>query len=114
MGQYGQFCPVAESAEIIGDAWAILIVRALLLGSSRFNVLQRGLHRISPTVLNTGLKELEERGVIIKRRLSGQRGHEYRLTAICGGGGARGLGNAMGARLDGGQRSRRLISDVRH
>jgi DNA-binding HxlR family transcriptional regulator len=81
MKQYGQFCPVAKSAEIIGDPWSILIVRELLLGSSRFNVLQRGLPRISPTVLNTRLKALEERGVLIKRRLKGQRGHDYRLTA---------------------------------
>ena len=81
MTQYGQFCPVAKSAEIIGDPWSILIVRELLLGSTRFNVLQRGLSRISPTVLNTRLKQLEEYGVIIKRRLTGQRGHEYRLTA---------------------------------
>jgi DNA-binding HxlR family transcriptional regulator len=81
MRQYGQFCPVAKTAEIIGDPWSILIVRELLLGSSRFNTLQRGLPRISPTVLSTRLKELGERGVIIKRRLSGQRGHEYRLTA---------------------------------
>jgi len=81
MKQYGQFCPIAKSAEIIGDPWSILIVRELLLGSSRFNVLQRGLPRISPTVLNTRLKELEERHVVIRRRLKGQRGHEYRLTA---------------------------------
>jgi DNA-binding HxlR family transcriptional regulator len=53
----------------------------MLLGSSRFNVLQRGLPRISPTVLNTRLKELEERGVIVRRRLNGQRGHAYHLTA---------------------------------
>jgi DNA-binding HxlR family transcriptional regulator len=81
MRQYGQFCPVAKSAEIIGDSWSILIVREMLLGSSRFNALQRGLPRISPTVLNTRLKELEERGVIVKRRLNGQRGHAYYLTA---------------------------------
>ena len=81
MKSYGQFCPVAKAAEIIGDPWSILIVRELLLGSSRFNLLQRGLPRISPTVLNTRLKELEERGVIVKRRLNGQRGHDYRLTA---------------------------------
>jgi DNA-binding HxlR family transcriptional regulator len=81
MRQYGQFCPIAKSAEIIGDPWSILIVRELLLGSSRFNVLHRGLPRISPTVLNTRLKELEERGVIVKRRLNGQRGHAYHLTA---------------------------------
>ena len=81
MKSYGQFCPIAKSAEIIGDPWSILIVRELLLGSSRFNLLQRGLPRISPTVLNTRLKELEARGIIVKRRLSGQRGHDYRLTA---------------------------------
>jgi hypothetical protein len=38
------------------------------------------LPRISPTVLNTRLKELEAHGVLVKRRLSGLRGHEYRLT----------------------------------
>lgn len=81
MQQYGQFCPIAKSAEIIGDPWSILIVRELLLGSSRFNVLHRGLPRISPTILNKRLKELEQRGVIIKRRLDGRRGYEYRLTA---------------------------------
>jgi DNA-binding HxlR family transcriptional regulator len=81
MRRYGQFCPIAKSAEIIGDPWSILIVRELLLGSTRFNALQRGLPRISPTVLNTRLKELEERGVLVKRRLDGQRGHAYHLTA---------------------------------
>jgi len=81
MRQYGQFCPIAKAAEIIGDPWSILIVREMLLGGSRFSTLQRGLPRISPTVLNTRLKELEERGVLVKRRLDGQRGHEYRLSA---------------------------------
>lgn len=81
MKKYGQFCPIAKSAEILGDPWSILIVRELLLGSNRFSMLQRGLPRISPTVLNTRLKELEANGVIVKRRLDGQRGHQYRLTA---------------------------------
>lgn len=80
MSRYGQFCPVAKSAEILGNPWSILIVRELLLGSNRFSTLQRGLPRISPTVLNKRLKELEETGVIVKRPLSGHRGHEYRLT----------------------------------
>lgn len=81
MKRYGQFCPVAKAAEILGNAWSILIIRELLLGSNRFSMLQKGLPRISPTVLNKRLGELEENGVIIKRRISGQRGHEYRLTA---------------------------------
>jgi DNA-binding HxlR family transcriptional regulator len=80
MTKYGQFCPVAKSAEIIGNPWSLLIVRELLLGSSRFSLLQKGLPRISPTVLNTRLKELGEHGVLVKRRVNGLRGHEYRLT----------------------------------
>jgi DNA-binding HxlR family transcriptional regulator len=80
MAKYGQFCPVAKSAEILGDTWSLLIVRELLLGSTRFSTLQKGMPRISPTVLNTRLKELEAHGVIVKRPITGQRGHEYRLT----------------------------------
>ncbi len=78
--KYGQFCPVAKSAEILGNTWSLLIVRELLLGNSRFSSLQKGMPRISPTVLNTRLKELEANGVIAKRPISGQRGYEYHLT----------------------------------
>jgi DNA-binding HxlR family transcriptional regulator len=80
MKRYGQFCPIAKAAEILGDPWAILIVRELLLGADKFSRLQRGLPRISPTVLTTRLKELETNGVITRRPISGKRGHDYRLT----------------------------------
>ncbi|MGV6805300.1 MAG: winged helix-turn-helix transcriptional regulator [Ruegeria sp.] len=80
MTRYGQFCPVAKSAEILGYPWALLIVRELLLGSTRFSTLQRGMPRISPTVLTARLKELETEGIIIKRPLQGRRGHAYQLT----------------------------------
>ncbi|MXU65729.1 winged helix-turn-helix transcriptional regulator [Oceanomicrobium pacificus] len=78
--KYGQFCPVAKSAEILGNGWTLLIVRELLMGSSRFSQLEKGMPRISPTVLTKRLKELEAHGVIIKRPISGQRGFEYFLT----------------------------------
>ena len=80
MPSYGQFCPVAKSAEILGDPWSILIVRELMLGSCRFSELQRGLPKISPTVLNTRLKDLAKSGVLLKRKLNGQRGHAYYLS----------------------------------
>ena len=82
MTSYGQFCPVAKATEIIGEKWALLILRELLLGTCRFNDFQRSMSRISPTVLNKRLKELEAKGIVLKRPLSGQRGHEYRLTAM--------------------------------
>ncbi|QMU58259.1 MAG: transcriptional regulator [Boseongicola sp.] len=80
MTKYGQFCPVAKSTEMLGNPWSLLIIREMLLGSTRFSTFQKGMPKISPTVLNTRLKELEANGLIVKRRLQGQRGHEYRLT----------------------------------
>jgi len=73
---------VAKATEIVGDKWTMLILRELLLGTYRFNDFQRSMSRISPTVLNSRLKMLEDKGVIIKKRQSGMKGHEYRLTPM--------------------------------
>jgi len=81
MSDYGQFCPVAKATEVIGERWTLLILRELMLGTCRFNDFQRALSRISPTLLTKRLKHLEERGIIIRKKISGQRGYEYRLTA---------------------------------
>ncbi len=80
MTSYGQFCPVAKATEIVGEKWTMLILRELLLGTYRFNDFQRSLSRISPTILTKRLKHLEERGIIVRKQLSGQKGYEYRLT----------------------------------
>jgi DNA-binding HxlR family transcriptional regulator len=81
MSDYGQFCPVAKATEVIGEKWTLLILRELLMGTCRFNDFQRALSRISPTLLTKRLKHLEERGILIRKKISGQRGYEYRLTA---------------------------------
>ncbi len=81
--EYGQFCPVAKATEIVGEKWTILIIRELLMGASRFNELQRGLSLISPTMLAKRLGALEERGLVFKKRIQGQRGHEYFPTESC-------------------------------
>ena len=83
MTEYGQFCPVAKATEIVGDKWTVLILRELLLGSTKFSELQRGLSRISPTLLSKRLKMLEQRGLLIKKSPPGQRSAEYQLTP-CG------------------------------
>ena len=43
MQKYNQYCPVAQALEILADRWTLLIVRELLLGSRRFNEIERGL-----------------------------------------------------------------------
>ncbi len=57
-------CPVARTAEIIGNKWTPLIVRDLARGCRRFSELERSLHGISPKTLSERLKRLEEAGVI--------------------------------------------------
>jgi len=83
MTEYGQFCPVAKATEIVGDKWTLLILRELILGSTRFSELQRGLSRISPTLLSKRLKMLEQKGLLRKKSPPGQRSSEYHLTP-CG------------------------------
>jgi DNA-binding HxlR family transcriptional regulator len=79
--RYGQFCPIAKAAEVLGERWTILIVRELLLGSNRFSDLQRALAQISPTLLTKRLHQLEECGLVIRKKSPGQQRHEYHLTA---------------------------------
>ncbi len=83
MSEYGQFCPVAKASDVIGERWTVLILRELLLGTTRFNDFQRALSRISPTLLSKRLKELEKKGLLVRKRSPGQERHEYQLTA-CG------------------------------
>jgi DNA-binding HxlR family transcriptional regulator len=78
---YGQFCPVAKAAEVLGERWTILIVRELLVGSTRFSDLQRAMSQISPSLLTKRLNQLQDCGLIIRKQLPEQRRTEYHLTA---------------------------------
>jgi DNA-binding HxlR family transcriptional regulator len=66
---YGDGCATAHAAELIGERWAPLVIRELLLGPKRFGDLQRGLPKASPNVLSQRLRELESVGVVRRRRL---------------------------------------------
>jgi DNA-binding HxlR family transcriptional regulator len=71
---YGQFCPVAVASEVFAERWTPVILRELVLGSRRFNEIQRGVPRISRALLVKRLRELQGHGVISSA------GGEYRLT----------------------------------
>ena len=71
---YGQFCPVAVASEIFAERWTPVILRELVLGSRRFNDIQRGVPRISRALLVKRLRELVAHGVVSNA------GGEYRLT----------------------------------
>ncbi|MEH6650900.1 MAG: helix-turn-helix domain-containing protein [Motiliproteus sp.] len=77
---YGQFCPVAKVAEVLGERWMMLILRELFLGSHRYSELQRGLSRISPSLLTKRLKQLEQAGIVVRKAEKHRKGHSYYLT----------------------------------
>jgi len=81
MPEYGRFCPVAMSSEVLADRWTPLIVRELILGNTRFNDIARGLPGISRTLLTQRLRHLERRGVLETWPSPTGRGSEYHLTA---------------------------------
>ncbi len=60
-------CPVARTAELIGNKWTPLILRDLALGEQRFSQLERSLAGISPKTLSERLKRLEEADVLTRR-----------------------------------------------
>jgi len=66
---YGQYCGVARALELVGERWALLIVRDLLIGPRRFTDLRHGLPRIPTNVLSERLKELEHAGIVRRRVL---------------------------------------------
>jgi DNA-binding HxlR family transcriptional regulator len=80
-GGYNQFCPVAMAAEIVCTRWTLLVLREMLAGSRRFNDLRRGVPRMSPALLSQRLKELEEAGIVARKRGNEAGLYEYELTA---------------------------------
>ncbi|HEY1654027.1 MAG TPA: winged helix-turn-helix transcriptional regulator [Candidatus Tumulicola sp.] len=66
---YGQYCGFARALELVGERWALMIVRDLLVSPKRFSELQRGLPGIPSNVLAARLKEMEAAG-IVERRLA--------------------------------------------
>jgi DNA-binding HxlR family transcriptional regulator len=78
---YGDLCGVARALDTVGERWALLVVRELLLGPKRFTDLRAGLPNVSPDILSLRLRELEVSGVVRRRRLPPPAGSRvYELT----------------------------------
>ncbi|MEA2569368.1 MAG: hypothetical protein QOI24_1369 [Acidobacteriota bacterium] len=66
---YEDGCATAHALDLIGERWALLVVRELILGPKRFTDLRGGLPAISPNVLTQRLLELEQAGIVQRRKL---------------------------------------------
>jgi DNA-binding HxlR family transcriptional regulator len=81
MLNYGQFCPVAQAAQVFADRWTPLILRELCFGPCTFGDLLFAMPFISRTMLAQRLRELATADVIVIEPKTRGRGHLYRLTA---------------------------------
>ncbi|MFL5925147.1 MAG: winged helix-turn-helix transcriptional regulator [Gaiellaceae bacterium] len=67
--RYDQYCPVCHALELVGERWALLIVRELLKGPKRYTDLLEGMPRVGTNILAARLRELEGGGIVQKRKL---------------------------------------------
>ena len=75
--QYGQYCAIAKALDVLGDRWALLIVRELLFGAMRYSDVQAALPGIATDMLATRLRELEAAGIIARATADPK---QYELT----------------------------------
>jgi DNA-binding HxlR family transcriptional regulator len=81
MRTYGDLCGIARALDVVGERWALLVVRELMLGPKRFTDLRAGLPHVGPDVLAQRLRELEASGVLRRRTLAPPAGSRvYELT----------------------------------
>jgi DNA-binding HxlR family transcriptional regulator len=66
---YDQYCPLSRALDVIGERWTVLIVRELLAGPRRYTDLHADLPGVSTDVLAARLKEMEQGGLVTRRRL---------------------------------------------
>jgi DNA-binding HxlR family transcriptional regulator len=66
---YNDPCGIARALDLVGERWALLVVRELLLGPKRFSQLRRGLHDASANVLSQRLRELEQAHLVRREKL---------------------------------------------
>lgn len=78
---YGDGCAAARALDVIGERWALLVVRELLFGPKRFVDLETGMPGVSTNVLSQRLRQLEAAGVVRRQRLGPpSRAPVYQLT----------------------------------
>jgi DNA-binding HxlR family transcriptional regulator/putative sterol carrier protein len=78
---YGDACAAAHALDLVGERWALLVVRELLLGPKRFSDLRSGLPNAGPNRLSQRLRELEQYGIVRRRKLGPPtRSWVYELT----------------------------------
>lgn len=80
MRTYGQYCPIARTAELFAERWTPIVVRNLAAGCTTFTQLREGAPGIPKALLADRLAQLERHGIVARRAREGGRGSLYQLT----------------------------------
>lgn len=80
MARYADYCPIAVGVDVLGDRWTPLVIRELMVGSSGFNDIHRGIPRMSRSMLAQRLRLLERRGLVDREAHERGRPGRYTLT----------------------------------
>jgi DNA-binding HxlR family transcriptional regulator len=66
---HGDACAAAHGFDLVGDRWAVIVIRELMLGPKRFSELLSDAHGATPSVLALRLRELEQTGIVMQSEL---------------------------------------------
>ncbi|SER75815.1 transcriptional regulator, HxlR family [Pedococcus cremeus] len=80
MANHSDYCPIAVGVDVVGDRWTPLVIRELMVGSTGFNEIHRGIPRMSRTLLAQRLRMLERRGLVVREQAGRGRPGRYALT----------------------------------
>jgi DNA-binding HxlR family transcriptional regulator len=79
---YGQYCPIARSSELLAERWTPIIVRNLLNGCRTFGEIRQGAPGIPTALLAQRLNALQRHGIVVRHRDPARRGATYELTEM--------------------------------
>lgn len=80
MTNYSDYCPISVGVDVLGDRWTPLVIRELMVGSTGFNEIHRGVPKMSRTLLAGRLRALERRGLVHRETAGRGRPGRYELT----------------------------------
>jgi len=78
---YGQYCPISRALDVLGERWTMIIIRDLLVGTTRFNDLARGMPGLSRTLLSKRLRQLEQ-AELVERIDAALAGRSYEVIVV--------------------------------
>ncbi len=80
MYDYEEACPISMASSVLCERWTLQIIREILMGSTRYSEIQKYIPNLSPSLLRTRLRFLEQQGIVMRKKGATTSRYEYHLT----------------------------------